>query len=51
MRVGGASNRSIKNILQKTKEDIAALQGNGLSWPKAILLKNISKIPQFIKKI
>lgn len=49
MRVGGESNRSIKNIIKKTKEDILALKKNELPWIKAILLKNLSKIPQFIK--
>jgi glycosyltransferase len=50
MRVGGASNRSLKNIIQKTKEDIRALKSNNLSWPRALLIKNISKLPQFIFK-
>ncbi|KKY69289.1 family 2 glycosyl transferase [Morganella morganii] len=49
MRVGGESNRSIKNIIKKTKEDIMALKKNDLPWMKAIILKNLSKIPQFIK--
>ncbi len=26
MRVGGASNRSLKNIIHKTKEDVKALE-------------------------
>ena len=50
MRVGGVSNRSLKNIIQKTREDIRALNNNGLCWPKALFMKNISKIPQFILK-
>ncbi|MFA0052399.1 glycosyltransferase family 2 protein [Vibrio breoganii] len=50
MRVGGASNRSLSNIIQKTKEDIQALKNSSLSWPQAILIKNLSKIPQFIKR-
>ncbi|MEY0246385.1 glycosyltransferase family 2 protein [Morganella morganii] len=49
MCVGGESNRSIKNIIKKTKEDIMALKKNDLPWMKAIILKNLSKIPQFIK--
>lgn len=49
MRVGGESNRSIKNIINKTKEDIMVLKKNELPWIKAIILKNLSKIPQFIK--
>lgn len=50
MRVGGASNRSVRNIIEKTKEDIQALKNNGIFWPKAVFFKNISKIPQFIKR-
>lgn len=50
MRVGGASNRSLKNIIQKTKEDIHALKNSGLFWPRAVLFKNLSKIPQFLIK-
>lgn len=50
MRVGGASNRSLKNIIQKTKEDIDALKNNHIFWPRALLIKNLSKIPQFLFK-
>ena len=50
MRVGGASNRSLKNIIQKTKEDIRALRNNNVPIFKAIILKNLTKIPQFIFK-
>ena len=48
MRVGGVSNLSLKNIIQKTKEDIRVLKHNGLPVLQAILWKNLSKIPQFI---
>ncbi|MEH6535220.1 MAG: glycosyltransferase family 2 protein [Psychroserpens sp.] len=51
MRVGGASNRSLKNVLTKTKEDYRAAKTNGLRFPfKVILQKNLSKIPQWFKK-
>ena len=50
MRVGGVSNRSFANIIQKTKEDIRALSKNNVPVFTAILMKNISKIPQFIFK-
>jgi glycosyltransferase len=50
MRVGGASNRSLKNIIQKSKEDIKALQNNGIGGVHTIVMKNLSKIPQFLKK-
>ena len=51
MRVGGASNKSIKNLIQKTREDLIAARSNGLSSPIVTIgLKNISKIPQWIWK-
>lgn len=49
MRVGGISNRSLKNIIQKSKEDITVIKRNGLHWPITLLFKNLSKLPQFIK--
>ena len=50
MRVGGASNRSLSNIYKKTCEDIQALKNNNVFWPKAIFIKNFSKIPQFFRR-
>jgi len=50
MRVGGASNRSLKNIIQKTKEDYRAIRSNNIGDWFSILIKNISKIKQFISK-
>ncbi len=50
MRVGGASNGSLKNILQKTKEDLKALKRNNIGGFGTVLLKNITKIKQFIPK-
>lgn len=50
MRVGGISNRSLVNIFLKTHEDIKAMRNNGLFWPLAVTLKNLSKIPQFLVK-
>ena len=48
MRAGGLSNRSIKNMLQKSREDYRAWRINELkpSVP-TVMAKNISKIPQF----
>ncbi|KLN95751.1 glycosyltransferase family 2 protein [Moellerella wisconsensis] len=50
MRVGGASNRSLRNIIKKTHEDILALKKNKIFWLYPLIMKNLSKIPQFIKK-
>ncbi|WP_372757574.1 glycosyltransferase family 2 protein [Mariniflexile sp.] len=50
MRVGGMSNRSIKNIFQKTKEDYRAVTSNKVGGLLSVLRKNTSKIKQFIYK-
>ena len=50
MRVGGASNKSIKNIFQKTKEDYRVVCSNNIGGWFVIFLKNISKVRQFIFK-
>jgi glycosyltransferase len=50
MRVGGESNKSIKNLFQKSKEDIIAMKKNGIGHPSSIIIKNITKLPQFFKK-
>ncbi|MFD2834902.1 hypothetical protein [Gramella sp. AN32] len=51
MRVGGASNRSLKNIKQKSLEDLKALKANGFKNPYKILYrKNINKLSQFLIK-
>lgn len=48
MRVGGASNRSIKNIVQKSSEDFRVLRANKINNPiKVLLYKNLTKISQF----
>ncbi len=48
MRSGGESNRNIKNIMKKTYEDYRARKINNLKGNyQAIILKNLSKIPQF----
>jgi len=48
MRMGGASNRSFKNLVQKSHEDYRILKSNNFSFPVLTLfLKNISKISQF----
>lgn len=51
MRLGGASNRSFKAILRKSKEDWTALRSCDFSRPsamRAIAWKNLSKLSQFI---
>ena len=50
MRIGGASNGSIKNIINKTKEDYRAIRSNHIGGWFSILIKNTSKIKQFVLK-
>lgn len=46
MRIGGASNGSINNIIKKTKEDYRAIRSNHIGGWFSILIKNTSKIKQ-----
>ncbi|ROZ66348.1 glycosyltransferase family 2 protein [Ramlibacter sp. WS9] len=48
MRTGGISNRSLLNIVQKSREDFAALRQNGMGGLQGVLLKNVTKLPQFL---
>ena len=51
MRVGGESNRSIKNILDKSKEDFRAMRKNEINNPFfALFYKNVSKIIQLVRR-
>ncbi len=48
MRTGGQSNSSIKNILLKSSEDMEAMRLNNIPVAKALIGKNLSKIPQLL---
>ena len=50
MRVGGASNRSIRNIIIKSSEDYRAMKMHHVGSLATLLRKNLSKIPQFFSK-
>lgn len=50
MRVGGASNRSLGNILRKSAEDYRALRSNGIGGAGALAWKNLSKLGQFVAR-
>lgn len=51
MRVGGASNRSLQNIIKKSKEDLIALRKSKIKRPFLTLIrKNLCKINQFVIK-
>lgn len=46
MRVGGASNKSLKNIIKKSKEDYRAIRINNIGNFLTLARKNFSKIKQ-----
>jgi glycosyltransferase len=46
MRTGGMSNRSLKNLAQKSIEDYRSLQNNGVGGIGSLALKNLGKVPQ-----
>jgi glycosyltransferase involved in cell wall biosynthesis len=49
MRLGGTSNRSLRNIIKKSYEDYRAWKVNGLSGGLlSVFLKNVSKLPQLM---
>lgn len=50
MRVGGASNRSIKNIIRKSTEDYQAIKKNKFGSVFTLIFKNLRKVTQFFVK-
>jgi len=45
-----ASNRSLGNIIRKSREDYRALKQNDVGGLWALAWKNLSKLPQFVKR-
>ena len=50
MRVGGASNRSLANIVRKSREDLDALRRSGVGGVGALAWKNLGKLGQFFRR-
>jgi len=50
MRIGGKSNRDIKCIIRKSREDLMALKNNNIGGFHTLILKNILKLPQFFMR-
>jgi glycosyltransferase len=48
MRVGGESNRTLRKIVRKSVEDYRAIRTNGVGGIGTLILKNVSKLPQFV---
>jgi glycosyltransferase len=47
MRVGGESNKSLRKIVLKSREDYRAIRRNGVGGLGTLAMKNLSKIKQF----
>lgn len=47
MRVGGESNKSLRKIILKSREDYRAIRRNGVGGLGTLAFKNLSKIQQF----
>ena len=47
MRVGGASNKSLRAVVNKSREDLLALRKNKVGGWSALVCKNLRKLPQF----
>jgi len=50
MRVGGVSNRSPRHVLRKSWEDYHAMRANKIGGLGALAWKNLSKVPQFVRR-
>lgn len=50
MRVGGVSNRSLKHIIQKSREDWRVIRSNRIGHVHTLIWKNLSKVGQFFAK-
>ncbi|WOE69054.1 hypothetical protein RZR97_08015 [Hydrogenimonas thermophila] len=48
--LSNASIFHIRNLLQKSKEDLIAMKKNGVGNVGTLIFKNLSKLPQFFKK-
>jgi glycosyltransferase involved in cell wall biosynthesis len=48
MTLGGMSNGTLLQMLRKSREDYAAMRQNGIGSLQALLLKNVTKLPQFV---
>lgn len=50
MRLGGESNRDLRRIGRKSKEDYRAIRRNGVGGPLTLTMKNLSKLGQFLTR-
>ncbi len=51
MRVGGESNKSLRKIIVKSREDYRAIRSNNIGGIRTLIWKNLSKVKQFLLPI
>lgn len=51
MRTGGESNKSLRHVWRKSCEDYRALRYNKIGGVLTLMLKNTSKLPQFLNRV
>jgi len=51
MRVGGISNKDLKHLVRKSREDLNAMRRNKIGGFGTLLAKNLRKLPQFFKRL
>lgn len=50
MRVGGTSNRSLRQVLRGSLQDLRIMRSHGVGGLASVAMKSLSKIPQFIRR-
>jgi len=50
MRLGGESNRNLGRILHKSREDYRAIRRHRVGGLATLVAKNLSKLPQFVRR-
>jgi glycosyltransferase len=50
MKLGGASNGSLRNVIAKSGEDLKALRSHNIGGFRTLFLKNASKLSQFVRR-
>lgn len=50
MRIGGASNKSLSALVQKSQEDLLVLRKYNVGGLISLVAKNLRKLPQFLSK-
>ena len=49
MRIGGASNGSVRQLIRKSREDYRAIRRHRVGGGGTLLAKNLRKLPQFLR--